>query len=62
MKRQEYRWWQTRSGDFRFHFRVNGKIIAQGQGYSRRIDMMRAIELLKGSSGAKVVSRDGVKV
>lgn len=55
-----YSWWQTRTG-WRFHFRAaNGKVIASGQGYSRRIDMMKAIKLLQGSAGAKVVSRDGV--
>lgn len=61
-----YVWWGSRKNltfQRRYYWHLvatNGEILAySNQGYSRRIDCMRAIEMVKGSGTAPVVSRDG---
>ena len=45
-----------RPGDWRWRFRAqNGKCIASGEGYRRKSDCLRAIEIMKGSAKCKVL-------
>jgi uncharacterized protein YegP (UPF0339 family) len=55
MKRKpHYEYWKA-GKYWRWHYKAgNGEIVACGEGYSRRIDMMRAVKLLQSSQGCEI--------
>lgn len=44
MSQAKYIFWQSSDGDWRWHLKApNGRVIASGEGYTRRQDVVRGI-------------------
>lgn len=56
MNKQKYELYRGANRDWYWRFVAgNGEIVAQGEGYRRKIDAVKAIKLLQGSADAAVV-------
>ncbi len=53
----KYEYWKAPDGNWYWHLKAaNGQVIANGEGYSRKEDVVHVIDLVKSSSTAPVTN------